>query len=96
MIEDFGDGGGFALVVEANVDGGEDAAWDGQEVWGELDLVGGEVKLLEELAGVAMAVDGVGGEVVSGVHEVSLGGGGLAGSADAGLGVADDAVVYIY
>ena len=42
-----------------------------------------------------MAEDVVGGEIVGRVHEVGLGGGGFAGSADAGFGVADDAMVYI-
>ncbi len=44
---------------------------------------------------MAMAEDRVGGEVVGGVHEVGLGGGALAGAADAGLRVADDAVFEI-
>ena len=42
-----------------------------------------------------MAEDVVGGEIVGGIHEVGLGGGGFASPADAGLGVADDAVVDI-
>ncbi len=95
VLKDLGDGYGFGVGFEADVDGGEDAAGDGQKVRGELDLIGGEVELLEQLAGVAMAEDGVGGEVVGGVHKVGLGGGGFACSADAGFGVADDAVVYI-
>jgi len=37
---------------------------------GELNLAGFEVELFEEFAGVAMAEDGVGGEIVGGVHEV--------------------------
>ena len=61
----------------------------------ELDLVGGEVELLEQLAGVAVAEDGVGGEVVGRVHEVRLGGGSFARAADAGLRVGDDAVVEV-
>ena len=56
---------------------------------------GCQMELLQQLAGVAMAEDGVGGEIVGGVHEVGLGGGGFAGAADSGLGVADDAVVEI-
>ena len=62
---------------------------------GELDLGGGEGKLLEQLAGVAMAEDGVGGEVVGRIHEVGLVGGFFAGSADAAFRVADDAVIEI-
>ena len=42
-----------------------------------------------------MAEDGVGGEIVGGVHEVGLGGWRFAGAADAGLGIADDAVIEI-
>ena len=49
----------------------------------ELDLVGGEVELLQQLASVAVAEDGIGGEVVRGVHEVGVGGGGFAGAGDA-------------
>ena len=77
--------------VKTHVDGGEDAARDGEQVRRELDLVVGEVELLEELAGVAMAEDGVGGEVVGRVHEVGVGGGRFARAGDAGLGVGDDA-----
>ena len=84
-----------SVVLQADVDGGQNSARDGQQMRGELDLVRGEVKLLEQLAGVAMAEDGVGGEIVGRVHEVGLGGGGFAGAADSGLGVADDAVVEI-
>jgi hypothetical protein len=42
-----------------------------------------------------MAEDVVGGEIVRGVHEVGLGDGLLAGSADAGFGVGDDAVIDV-
>lgn len=59
---------------------------------GEDDLFAGELKLLEELAGVAVAEDGVGGEVVGRMHEVRGGGGRFAGAGDAGFGVGDDAV----
>ena len=62
---------------------------------GELDLIGCEIELLEHLAGVTMAEDRVGGEIVGGVHEVRVGGWGLAGSADSRFGVADDAVVDV-
>jgi hypothetical protein len=94
-LEDLADCGGVGGGVELQVEGGEDAARDGQQVGRELDLAGGQMKLLEHLAGVTVAEDGVGGEVVGGVHEVGVGGGGFAGSADAGLGVADDAVVEV-
>ena len=53
------------------------------------------MELFEQLAGVAMAEDGVGGEIVGGVHEVGLRGGRFACAADAGFGVADDAVVEV-
>src|SRR5271156_5187693 len=53
------------------------------------------MELLEHLAGVTMAEDRVGGEIVGGVHEVSAGSGRFAGSADSGFGVADDAVVHV-
>ncbi len=62
---------------------------------GELNLISGDVELLEQLAGVAVAENGVGREVVRRVHEVRLGGGRLACAADSGLGVADDAVIEI-
>ena len=62
---------------------------------GELDLIGCEMELLEQLAGVAVAEDRVGGEIVGGVHEVGLRGRGFACAADSGFGVADDAVVEI-
>ena len=62
---------------------------------GELDLVRSDVKLLEQLAGVAVAEDRVGREIVGGVHEVGFGRGCFACAADSGLGVADDAVVEI-
>ncbi len=61
----------------------------------EDDLLARELKLLEELAGVAVAEDGVGGEVVGRVHEVRGGGGRFARAGDAGFGVGDDAVVEI-
>ena len=67
--------------VEA-VDGRQDAARYGQEMRGELDLIRLQMELLQQLSGVAMAEDRVGGEVVGGVHEVSLGGGSFAGAAD--------------
>jgi len=41
------------------------------------------MKLLEQLAGMAMAEDIIGGKVVGGVHEVGLCGGCFSGSADA-------------
>lgn len=62
---------------------------------GELNLVGLEMKLFEEFARVAMAEDGVRGEVVGGVHEVGFFTWSLACSADARLGIADDAVFHI-
>lgn len=61
----------------------------------ELNLVRGDVKLLEQLAGVAVAEDRVGGEVVSGVHEVGFGRRCFACATDSGLGVADNAVVEV-
>ena len=86
---------GVTASAEADIDGGEDAARNRQQMRGELNLICGEVELLEQLAGVAVAEDRVGGEIVGGIHEVGLGGGRLAGAADAGFGVADDAVVEI-
>ena len=80
---------------EPEINGRENAARNGEQMRGELDLRGGKRKLLEQLAGVAMAEDGVGREIVCGVHEVGLVGGLLAGAADAAFGVADDAVVEI-
>ncbi len=80
-----------SCLVEANVDGGEYAARDGEKVRRELQLGVGEVELLEDFAGVTVTEDGVGGEVVGRVHEVGVGGGGFAGSGDAGFGVGDDA-----
>ena len=62
---------------------------------GELDLLGGEMELFEHLADVTMTEDRVGGEIVGGVHEVGVGSRGLAGSADSGLGVGDDAVIDV-
>ena len=88
-------GGGGQCFVEAHVDGGKDAAGDGEKVRRELELVGGQVELLEHLSGVAMAKDGVGRKVVGGVHEVGVGGGRFASSADAGFGVADDAAIEV-
>ncbi len=86
---------GFRLLRgrEPDIKSGEDAAWNGQQMRGELDLGGGERELLEQLAGVAMAEDGVRREIVSRVHEVGFIGGFLAGSADPAFGVADNAVV---
>ena len=68
---------------------------DGEKVRRELDLVFAEVELFEQLSGVAMAEDVVGGEIVGRIHEVGLRGGGLAGSADTGLGVADDELLRV-
>src|ERR1700722_5724933 len=61
----------------------------------ELDLIRSDVKLLEQFAGVAVAEDRVGGEIVGGVHEVGFGRGRFACATDSGLGIADDAVVEI-
>ena len=38
----------------------------------ELNLIRAKMQLLEQFAGVAMAEDRVGGEVIGGVHEVSI------------------------
>jgi len=53
------------------------------------------VQLLQQLAGVAMAEDRVGREVVGCVHEVSFGGGCFACAADSGFRIADDAVIEV-
>ncbi len=82
-------------MFEPKIDGGEDSARDGQQMRGELNLIGRQMELFEQLAGVAMAEDGVCGEVVGGVHEMSVRGWSFAGSADSGLGIADDAVLDI-
>ena len=84
-----------AGLVEANVDGGKNAARDRQQMGCELDLVGGEVELLQELAGVAMAEDSVGREIVGGVHETVVGRESFARAGDAGFGVGDDADVEV-
>jgi len=63
---------------------------------GELNLIRFEMELFEQFAGVAMAEDGVDGEVVGRVHEVSVCGRGFSGSADSGFCVADDAVGNIH
>ena len=57
--------------------------------------VGCKVQLLQQLAGVAMAEDPIGGEIVCRVHEMRLRGGLLARAGDAGLGVADDAAIEV-
>ena len=93
--EDGFDGLRFGAFLQAQVDGGEDATGDGQQMWRELDIVCREAELFEQLAGVAMAEDGVRREVVGGVHEVGFGGRRLACAGDATLGVADDAVVDV-
>ena len=59
------------------------------------DLVVREVKLLDQLAEVAVSKDGVDRQVVGCVHEVRRDCRRLSGSAHTGLGVADDAVVEI-
>ena len=82
-------------VFEPKIDRGQNAARNGQQMRRELDLICCQMELLEQLAGVAMAEDRVGGEIVGGIHEVGLGGRCFAGSADSGLCVADDAVVEI-
>jgi hypothetical protein len=63
---------------------------------GELNLICAKMQLLEKFAGVAMAEDGVGGEIVGGVHEVRVCRGGFAGSTDSGLCVADDAMGHVH
>ncbi len=81
--------------AEAHVDGGENAARNGQQMGREDDLALVDADLLKQFAGVAMGEDAVGGEIVGRVHEVRLGGGRFARAADAALGVGDDAVVEI-
>ncbi len=82
-------------LVEADVDRGENAAGDGEEVGGELDLGSGEMELFEEFAGVAVVEDAVGGEVIGRVHEVGGGGRGFACAGDAGFAVGDDAAIEV-
>ncbi len=96
VLQDLGDLSWFGLLLEPDVDGREDSTRDRQKVRSELDLVRLEMKLFEEFAGVSMAEDRVGGEIVRGVHEVGgAGGSSFSGAADSGFGVADDAVVDI-
>ena len=61
----------------------------------ERNRIGGDVQLLQQLAGVAMAEEAVGGKIVRRVHEVRLRGRRLARAGDAGLRIADDAVLHI-
>src|ERR1700761_2286483 len=61
----------------------------------ELNLIRGDVKLLEQLAGVPVTEDRIGREIVGRIHEVGFGCGCFACAADSGLGVADDAVVKV-
>ena len=51
------------------------------------------MKLFEQFAGVAMSEDGVRGQIIGRVHEVSLRSGRFSSSAYAGLRVADDAMI---
>src|SRR5580692_10152801 len=62
----------------------------------ELNLIRAKMQLLEQFAGVAMAEDRVGGEVIGGVHEVSVCRWGFSGPANPGLCIADDAVGNVY
>jgi hypothetical protein len=59
---------------------------------GELNLVCVKMELLEQFPGMTMSEDCIRGEIVSGVHEVSLCRRGLSGSAHSGLRIADDTV----
>src|SRR6202046_994025 len=61
---------GLLFSFEPHVNGGEDAARDGQQVWSEDNLLVVEVELLQQLSGVAMREKPVSGEIVRGVHEV--------------------------
>ena len=53
------------------------------------------MELFQQLAGMTMAEDGICGEIVGGVHEMSLRRCGFSGSADSRLRIADDSVVQI-
>ena len=59
------------------------------------DLLRAQADLLQQLAGVAMGEDSVGGEIVGRVHEMRFGGGRLARAAHAALRVGYDAVIEI-
>ncbi len=64
-------------------------------MWRELNLICRQMKLFEQFAGVTMTKDGVGGEIVGGMHEVRLCRCGFSGSAHTGLRIADDSVFNV-
>ena len=62
---------------------------------GELNLICSKMELFEQFTGVAMAEDGICGEIVGCVHEMGLGCCCFSGSADSRLCIADDSVMNI-
>ena len=90
-VSGFVDGKEIGRLVEADVDGFENAAVSGNQLRGERELRLGKTGVLEDFRDMAVMEDRVGREVLGRFAEVSLEGGLAAGAGDAGLGVADDA-----